>query len=104
MDELIIDTIVLDYLTPTTNSHMETLTIDQIRAAYPNEWVLVGNPDLGSDNVVGSVVSKLVSGIVLYHSKDKREIGYKTAQLTENMARFTCIYTGDIPQNRRFWL
>ncbi len=83
---------------------MQTLTIDQIRAAYPDEWVLIGNPDLGSDDVVGSVVSKLVSGIVLYHSKDKREIGYKTAELTENIDRFTCIYTGQIPTNRRFWL
>lgn len=53
------------------------LTIDQIRSTYPDEWVLVGNPDLGDPNHVGSVVSKLQSGIVLYHSQDKREIAYK---------------------------
>ena len=83
---------------------MQTLTIDQIRADYPDEWVLVGNPDLGESSVVGSVASKVRSGIVLYHSKDKREIAYKAKELTEGVERFACIFTGDIPANRRFWL
>jgi hypothetical protein len=83
---------------------MEILTLDQIKLQYPNEWILVGNPDLGSPNKAGSVLSKLRSGVVLYHSKDKREIAYKTEELTVDVERFTCIYTGEIPKNRRFWL
>ncbi len=82
----------------------ESLTVDQIRSAYPDEWVLVGNPMLGDADTVGSVVSKLQSGIVLYHSKDKREIAYKAKELTQNVERYACIFTGEAPKNRRFWL
>ncbi len=83
---------------------MEILTLDQIKFQYPNEWILVGNPDLGDPYKTGSVLSKLVSGLVLYHSKDKREIAYKAKELTADVERFACIYTGEIPKNRRFWL
>lgn len=82
----------------------ESLTIDQIRNAYPEQWVLVGNPDLGDSGKVGSVVSKIQSGVVLYHSKDKREIAYKAKELTHSVERFACIFTGEVPKNRRFWL
>lgn len=80
------------------------LTIDQIRSTYPEEWVLIGDPDLGDPSHVGSVVSKLQSGIVLYHSKDKREIASKAKELTQGVERFACIFTGEVPKNRRFWL
>ena len=83
---------------------MESLTIDQIRNTYPDQWVLVGNPVLGDASTVGSVVSKLQSGIVLYHSRDKREIAYKAKELTGDVDRFTCVFTGEAPKNRRFWL
>jgi hypothetical protein len=83
---------------------MEQQTIEQIKSNFPNEWVLIGNPDLGDPQKAGSIISKLVSGVVLYHSKDKREIAYKTKELTENIERFTCIYTGNLPKNRRIWL
>lgn len=80
------------------------LTTDQIRNTYPEQWVLVGNPDLGDSSQVGSVVSKLQSGIVLYHSRDKREIAYKAKELTQDVERFACIFTGEVPKNRWFWL
>ena len=83
---------------------METLTIAEIKMQYPDQWVLVGNPLLRDDNFVGSILQKLISGLVLYHSKDKREIAYKTQDLTKDVERFTCIYTGKIPKNRRLWL
>ena len=82
----------------------EPLTIDQIRSTYPEQWVLIGNPNLGDSDLVGSVVSKLQSGVVLYHSKDKREIAYKAKELTQGVEHFTCIFTGETPKNRRFWL
>lgn len=80
------------------------LTFEQMRTTYPDEWVLVGNPLLGDADTVGSVVSKLQSGIVLYHSKDKREIAYKAKELTQQVERFACVFTGEIPKQRRFWL
>ena len=42
------------------------LTIAEIKAQYPDQWVLVGNPIIKD--------TKLLNGIVLYHSKDKKEI------------------------------
>ena len=44
----------------------QVLTIAEIKAQYPDEWVLVGNPIIKD--------TKLLNGIVLYHSKDKKEI------------------------------
>ncbi len=83
---------------------MQSLAIDEIKTLFPNEWVLVGNPQMREGNFVGSILQKIVSGVVLYHSKDKREIAYKTQELTQKVERFTCIYTGEIPKNKRFWL
>ena len=83
---------------------MDILSIDQIKNQYPNEWVLVGNPQMREDDFVGPIIRKLISGIVLYHSKDKRELGYKAADLAQSVEETACIYTGKVPKNRKFWL
>ena len=83
---------------------MNVLTIEQIKTAHPDEWVLVGNPQMREDNFVGSILQKLKAGIVLGHSKDKREIAYKTKELTKGITQFTWIYTGTRKSNRRIWL
>lgn len=83
---------------------MEVLTIDQIKTDFPNQWVLIGNPQMREGNFVGSILQKIKAGLVLYSSSDKREIAYKTQELVKDVERFTCIYTGKIPKNRRFWL
>ena len=82
----------------------QVLTLQQIKEMYPNEWVLVGNPDLGDPKKLGSIVKKLISGIVLDHSKDKREVAEKAKGLPLYMERFTCIYTGEFPGHSRTWL
>jgi hypothetical protein len=83
---------------------METLSINEIKAQYPDEWVLVGNPELDDPNTLGSIVSKMVRGIVLFSSKDKRELAYRAKEFTPLVSRTACIYTGEIPQNRIFLL
>ncbi len=83
---------------------MQTLTIDQIRSQYPDQWILVGDPKLSDPEINGSIVSKLISGIVLYASKDKRELAYKATSLRKGIETTACIYTGEIPQNRLFLL
>ena len=83
---------------------MEVLTINQIKTEFPNKWVLIGNPQMREGNFVGSILQKIKSGLDLYSSSDKREIAYKTQELVKDVERFTCIYTGEIPKNRRFWL
>lgn len=83
---------------------METLTIDQIKAQYPNEWVLVGNPQIREDNFVGAVIDMIQHGIPIYHSKDKREIAYNIKKLRKGYKKTACIFTGEMPKNRKFWL
>ncbi|HNL08825.1 MAG TPA: hypothetical protein PKH93_14700, partial [Chitinophagales bacterium] len=78
--------------------------IAEIKAQYPDQWVLVGNPLLHEPEINGSIVSKLLNGIVLYASKDKREIGFKAKAVVANVKETVCIYTGEIPQNRLFLL
>jgi hypothetical protein len=82
---------------------MEVLTIAEIKAKYPNQWVLVGNPELTDPSILGSIISKLIRGVVLLSSKDKREIGYKAKNVKEGYDSITCVYTGEIPKNRK-WL
>lgn len=83
---------------------MEKLTFEKIKAMYPNEWVLIGNPVLDEPDVQASIVSRLLSGVLLYHSKDKREVAYKGRELKEGFEKITYVYTGEIPKGRKFWL
>ena len=79
------------------------LSFDVIRLLYPNQWVLIGSPELDDPNTLGSIVSKLVSGVVLLASKDKREIAQNAKFVRQDHKSVTCVYTGEIPQNRK-WL
>lgn len=83
---------------------MQILSIEQIKNKYPDQWILVGNPELSDPHINGSIISKLMRGIVLFASKDKREIAYKAADLKKAVDTTACIYTGEIPTNRLFLL
>ena len=61
-------------------------TLDQIKAQYPDEWILVGNPDIQKTKVMG--------GIVLYHSKDKKEVCYIGRSYTAGYSKITLTFTG----------
>ncbi len=83
---------------------MQILTIEQIRINFPNQWVLIGEPELSEPEINGSIVSKLIKGVVLFASKDKRELAYKAKEVRAQIALTACIYTGEIAQNRLFLL
>ena len=83
---------------------MEALSIEQIKKAYPNQWVLIGNPELKEPEINGSIISKLIRGIVLFASKDKREIGYKAQEVRGEVEKTACVFTGEIAQNRLYLL
>ena len=74
-----------------------------IKKEYPDEWVLVGDPEL-DNTFTGSVISKLKGGVVLYHSKDRREIAYHAQSVRVGYESVVCVYSGEIPQNRKYWL
>jgi hypothetical protein len=82
----------------------QALTIAEIKAQYPDQWVLVGNPELDDPNTLGSIVSKLVRGIVLFASKDKQELAYSAKDYRKGYETYTSIFTGEISKNRKFWL
>lgn len=83
---------------------MEPITIDQMRTLYPDQWLLVGNPELSEPEINGSIVSKLLRGVVLIAGKDKREVAFLSKGLQAEVESTACIYTGEIPQNRAFLL
>jgi hypothetical protein len=83
---------------------MQTMTIEQIRTNYPNQWILIGNPELKDPDINGSIISKLLSGVVLFASADKRELAHQAPTLRNQVDSTVCIYTGEIPKNRLFLL
>lgn len=83
---------------------MEFLSFEKIKNLYPNEWVLIGNPELRNPEIEASIVSQLIGGIVVFHSKDKKELAYKGRDLRKGFESITCVWTGEIPKNRKFWL
>ncbi len=82
----------------------KVLSFTDIKRLYPDEWVLLGNPELRNPEINEAIVHKIISGVVLFHSKDKREIGYKAKDVKQGFDHFACVFTGEPPQNRRFWL
>ena len=79
------------------------LTIEEIKAQYPDEWVLVANPIL-DETLLGSIIKRMIKGVVLFHSKDKHEVAYKGKDLRVGYDKVTLIFTGEIPKKRKFWL
>jgi hypothetical protein len=81
---------------------MEVLNISQIREKFPSQWVLIGNPELDNLDTLGSIARKLVRGVVLMGSADKRELAYKAKELRQGFNSITCIYTGEFPKGRKY--
>jgi hypothetical protein len=69
------------------------ISFDRVKQLYPNEWVLLGNPDMNNTTVVG--------GTVLYHSKDKKEVCYIGKDKTEGYSKVTIAFAGDIANSRK---
>lgn len=69
------------------------LNIEKLNTLYPNEWILLGNPTFERTKVMG--------GIVLYHSKDKKEVCYLGRDKTTGYDKITITYTGTMRPMRR---
>lgn len=67
-------------------------TIDKLKELYPDEWLLLGNPEIKDTAILG--------GIVLYHSKDKKEVCYIGRDKTAGYSSITLAYTGDLRKRR----
>ena len=73
----------------------QPLIMDDIKKAFPNEWVLIGNPIMDDNKL------KVLSGIPLYHSQDKKEVCYIGRDKTEGYDKVTLIYTGTFKPIRK---
>jgi hypothetical protein len=69
------------------------IPFEKVQQMYPDEWVLLGNPETRNTHVLG--------GVVLYHSKDKKEVCYIGRDKTDAFSMVTIAFTGDLKQHRR---
>jgi len=73
----------------------ERLSIDEIKKSYPDEWILLGDPEENEREM------EILSGIVLYHSPDKREVAYLGRPLAKGYNRLTWFFNRVTPLPRR---
>jgi hypothetical protein len=64
------------------------IPFDQVKQQYPDEWILLGNPEMKNTTVTG--------GVVLYHSKDKKEVCYIGRDKTGDFPKVTIVFTGKL--------
>jgi hypothetical protein len=69
--------------------------IDEIKSSYPDEWILVGNPEIDEP------YQKIISGTVLYHSPDKREVCYLGKPLTLEYEKVALFFNRVTPRPKR---
>ena len=62
--------------------------IAEIKRLFPDEWVLIGNPEMDSAEL------NVLAGIPVLHSKDKKEVCYLGKSKTADYKTITVIYTG----------
>ena len=74
---------------------LQLLKISEIKSLYPDEWVLVGNPVMDDKNI------DVISGIPIYHSKDKKEVCYIGRDKTSNFNKISLVYTGNFKPTRK---
>lgn len=84
--------------------HITAFTFKEIKTMYPDEWVLVGDPEMDESATTGSVALRLLGGVVLLHSKDRREIALKAKSAREGFKNVALVYTGETPKNRKYLL
>ena len=66
---------------------------EELKKKYPNEWVLLGNPEIKNTSVLG--------GVVLFHSKDKKEVCYIGRDKIADFSTVTIAFAGELKQQRK---
>ena len=73
---------------------MENTSIIEIKNLFPDEWVLLGNPTMDESQI------DVISGVPIFHSKDKKEVCYLGRNMTDDFKTVTIIYAGNIKKIR----
>lgn len=66
----------------------DVLTIDEINHRFPDEWVLIGEPETDES-------LEVLSGTVLFHGKNREEMVRAAQQLPEPK-RFATYFAGEL--------
>jgi hypothetical protein len=74
---------------------MATISISDIKRNYPDEWILLGNPEIDETN------QAILSGTVLYHSPDKRETVYLGKPMASEYERTALFFNRITPRRKR---
>lgn len=74
---------------------MTTLTIDEIKAKYPDQWVLVGNPVMDAEG------QHLLAGFPAFFSTSKKEVCYLGAELVKQFDSTFLLFTGQPRHSKR---
>ena len=69
------------------------IAFDELKKLYPDEWVQLGDPEIKNTSVLG--------GIILYHSKDKKEVCYIGREKTADYSTVTKAFAGNLRQHRK---
>jgi len=70
-------------------------SIEDIKRSYPDEWILLGNPEMNEREMT------TLSGVVLYHSPDKRELAYRDKPLLKNYDKTSLFFNRVTPREKR---
>ena len=74
----------------------EVLTMKEIEARFPSEWVLLADPQ--SDEHL-----EVLGGTLLFHSKDRDEV-HRYAMELPAPRHIAVLYTGPFPEDMEFVL
>jgi len=69
--------------------------IEDIKRDYPDEWVLIGDPEMNESR------QKILSGVVVYHSPDKRELAYLGRPLVKEYQKTALFFNRVTPRGNR---
>ena len=73
------------------------LTIDEINLRYPDQWVLIGDPETDES-------LEVLSGKVLYHGQSRDEM-FRVAKSLASPKRFATHYSGELfPEGMEYCL
>ncbi|GHV11317.1 hypothetical protein FACS1894162_6660 [Bacteroidia bacterium] len=73
----------------------QVVKINEIEQLYPDEWILLGNPEIDKIN------QKFLAGEVVFHSRDKKEVCYLGKPLIANYNKTALFFNRVTPLKSR---
>ena len=74
---------------------MQRVSINDIKRSYPDEWILLGNPEIDEKR------QEILSGILLFHSPDKKEAVYSGKPMTAKYDKTALFFNRITPRRKR---